>query len=212
MVLCLRCLKAIKMSRRRYSEEHLRFVEKNLPGRSYREVYKTFEEKFKLGVSYNAFCLFCKNNGVKNGLDGRFVKGEKGRVPWNKGMKGLQVGGKETQFKKGEESVNRRPVGSERLMQRDGYTYVKVAQPDKWRLKHHIIFEEAHGEIPSGYKVAWGDGDRTNFSADNLVLVSDRQMIVMNKMGLKSTSAEITKTGTIIAELKLKIAEKKRGD
>ena len=41
----------------------------------------------------------------------------KGHIPWNKGVKGICLGGKQTQFKSGCKPSNHRPVGSTRVGQ-----------------------------------------------------------------------------------------------
>ena len=56
---------------------------------------------------------------------------------------------KHTMFAKGNVPPNHRPVGSERISI-DGYIEVKVAEPDKWRLKQRVVYEEAKGESPEG--------------------------------------------------------------
>lgn len=192
------------MSRRKYTDEHIAFIKKTLPGRSYKEAHRLFEDRFNLGVTPGAFHGFCSRKGFCNGLEGQFRKGQEA---WNKGMKGLDIGGKETRFKKGQPSLNKKPIGSERVDAKDGFTMVKVAEPNKWELKHRVIWEVLHGSIPDGLTVAFGDGDRSNFSPDNLILISRKQLAIMNKMGLKRINAEYTKSGMLIADLKLRVRD-----
>ena len=72
---------------------------------------------------------------------------KKGHVSHNKGKKmpaEVYARCAPTMFKKGNVTHNYKPVGSERVNV-DGYVEVKVADPGKWRLKHRVIWEEAHG-------------------------------------------------------------------
>lgn len=51
----------------------------------------------------------------------------------------------------------------------NGYTYVKCG--NDWRLKHHIVAEQVLGRpIAEGERVTFKDGDRGNFSPDNIVV------------------------------------------
>ena len=104
---------------------------------------------------------------------------KKGHVPQNKGKKlSPETYAKvaRTMFKKGNITHNHRPVGSERVNV-DGYVEVKVAEPSKWRLKHRVIWEEAHGPIPRGHNVQFRDGNPLNVSLDNLYLISRADQI-----------------------------------
>ena len=53
-----------------------------------------------------------KNNGLKNGINTRY---KKGNTPFNKGKRGITTGGISTQFKKGQKSINYKPIGTERI-------------------------------------------------------------------------------------------------
>ena len=46
-------------------------------------------------------------------------------------------------------------------------------------MKHRLIWEEANGVMPPGHNVTFKDGDRTNISLKNLMLVSKAQNAVM---------------------------------
>jgi len=66
------------------------------------------------------------------------------------------------------------PVGYEcyRRVGKTGYVYIKVSDDAKMVMKHRWVWEQAHGEIPEGYNIAFRDGDTRNCSLDNLELVS----------------------------------------
>ena len=101
------------------------------------------------------------------------------------------------------------PVGTERT-NTDGYVEIKIADPNKWKGKHRIIWEETHGPIPKGHVVIFADGNRRNFDPDNLLLVSRAQLARMNQTHLIKNDAELTKTGVIVADVLSKIGERKR--
>ena len=98
---------------------------------------------------------------------------KKGSVPPNKGKKmspEVYEKVKETMFKKGNSPVNHREVGSERINV-DGYIEIKVAEPNRWRLKHRFIWEQVNGEIPKGYNVQFKNHNRQDCRIENLYLI-----------------------------------------
>ena len=73
----------------------------------------------------------------------------------------------DTEFKKGNRPQTWVPVGSE--VKTKGYIRVKVAEPNIWRQRSHIIWEEANNEsLPGGWIVRHIDGDPLNDSPENL--------------------------------------------
>ena len=78
---------------------------------------------------------------------------------------------RQTMFRKGNIPANHKPIGYERINV-DGYVEVKVAEPNKFRLKHRIVWEENFGTIPPGYNVQFRDKNRQNLQPDNLYLIS----------------------------------------
>lgn len=69
------------------------------------------------------------------------------------------------------------PIGYEYTNPR-GYTYVKVSdtgnQHRDFKAKHQIEYEKCKGQLPEGYIVVFLDGDKNNFSVDNLYAISKR--------------------------------------
>jgi hypothetical protein len=122
----------------------------------------------------------------------------------------VNQGGVQSQFKHGNIPWNYHPVGTERT-NRDGYLEVKIADPKTWKAKHVIIWEAANGTVPKGSVIIFADGNRLNIALDNLVMVSRSELAVMNRCGLIFEDAEMTKTGKTIADIKIKIADRKKG-
>lgn len=98
---------------------------------------------------------------------------KKGLVPFNKGKKLSQA---RTMFKRGNRPHNTLNVGDERE-DKDGYVWVKVAEPSEWKLKHHVAFGE---EVQKGHKVIFIDGNKRNFERSNLALISDADLMRQN--------------------------------
>ncbi|OMC67696.1 HNH endonuclease [Paenibacillus odorifer] len=191
----------------RYRLEHKEFISTNIHGRYVLELTSMFNEKFDVEIQPSQMRAFIKNNGLKSGIDARI---KLGNVPSNKGKKKLWTGGEATQFKKGHKPHNYVPVGSERV-NGDDYFDIKIADPNKWRGKHLIVWEQHSGRsVPKGYAVIFGDGDRRNFDPDNLILVTRGQLAIMNRRGLIQNDAQLTRSGVILADIIQKIVERKR--
>ena len=90
--------------------------------------------------------------------------------------------------------------GAEYIL-RDGYTVIKIAGVFRWQLKHRLIWEKAFGELPPGYALFFMDGDKANFSLDNLRAINRKMLVFMN---LKKISLSVLKdpaAGAAIAAL-----------
>ena len=126
--------------------------------------------------------ISCKH---PNNVAARFTKGHH---PSNKGKKmPPEVYSKvaRTMFKKGHTPVNHRDVGSERV-NADGYIEIKVAEPNRWRLKHRVIWEQVNGAIPKGYNVQFKNHNPLDCRLENLYLISKAdQMAKENSFSAK---------------------------
>lgn len=199
----------------RYTDEQIKFIADNIKDRTYKELTEMFNKQFGTKIKACSMPSLACRNGLRNERDCRFNTGhqptqfKKGMIPWNKGSKGVTTGGQPTQFKKGHKPWNYKPVGTERI-NTDGYVDVKIADPKTWKAKHLIIWEATHGPVPAGYCLIFADGNPLNVSLDNLLLISRRELAVMNKRGLISGDSNLTKSGIIVADIYLKIGERKR--
>ncbi|MDU4326945.1 MAG: HNH endonuclease signature motif containing protein [Clostridium celatum] len=186
----------------KFTEEQGRFIREECIGITSFELTKLFNEKFNTELGVNQIRAYKKNHKIRSGLNTTFKKGDE---PFNKGTKGICKPNK-TSFKKGNTPYNTLPVGSEAIRD-DGYIQVKIAEPNKWELKQRLIYEQYKGKIPKGYKVLFGDGNKRNFSIENLILVSNKQLQVMNNKKLIQNDADLTKTGLLIADVIIKMNE-----
>src|SRR4051794_6069091 len=125
-----------------------------------RPVVGVYQRAKQLGVRKSAAYLAAKHAEegrrlTTSGAPHRFVKGQ---AAMNKGLRrpGWSPGRmKETQFKRGQPSINTMPVGSTRLI--DGYVYRKVSDVRyvpytvNWKPEHHLIWIAANGPITAGH-------------------------------------------------------------
>lgn len=200
-----------------YTEEQLEYLKEISPSHSSSEITKMLNEKFGLNQTKRMVSEYRRKHRIPSKYSGKqktdgagnFIKGH---APWNKGRKGIDYPGMQaTQFKKGHRPANRVPIGTERVTV-DGYTEIKIQDGKgnkNWKAKQEHIWEQEHGPKPPGHVILFGDGDKSNFDIDNLLLVSRKQLARINQHGLIGDSVEITKTGIIIADVYNKIGERK---
>lgn len=185
----------------KWTSEEKDFIKENVKGITLKDLTKRFNEKFGTNLTVNQVKGFKTRH--------RLTSGTVNITPHNKGKKGVYFKGCEkTWFKKGNRPANYRPVGSERIT-RDGYIEVKVSDPAIWKLKHRLKYEEYYGAIPRGYVIIFADRNKNNFSKDNLIAISRKQLSVMNKNDLIKDSADLTQIGINIADILINISEKK---
>lgn len=185
-------------------EQH-KFLQENVAKLSNQDLTNLINKKFNSVFTVNQIKSYKKNHGIKSNLTGRF---EKGHIPVNKGKKFPGMVNRTT-FKKGRCPQNYQPIGSE-SMTKDWYIKVKIADPNKWELKHVLIWEQANGKKPKGTAIIFTDGNKRNFDLNNLTLISRKELLTMNQKGLINSNADITKTGIALAKLHVKINECKK--
>ena len=190
----------------RWTKEEKEYLSEITPGRHYKEIHKMMNDKFKYQFTYRQVKSAIIRYNLKTGFNGRF---EKGHVPAIKGTKGI-IKPNKTSFKKGHVNWAKKPIGSERVSV-DGYTEIKVADHGKWRLKHRVMYEKYHNVVLNPKQlVIFADGDKSNMSKENLLLVDNNQLLILNQNGLINENRELTKTGLNIANIIIKLNELKR--
>lgn len=202
------------MSRHIYTFEQDEFLKNNVKGITLKELRERFNKRFNLSLSESSIHNRKTKLHIKSGIvGGRFEKGHqtfnKGRK-WDEYMpKQSQINSSKTTFKKGNIPFNHREVGSERINV-DGYIEIKIEEPNKWDLKHRVVWRKKYGEIPEGYNIIFLDGNRQNVEISNLKAISKAEDLIMNNHQLFANNKEITNTGTIIAKVINKANEKKK--
>jgi hypothetical protein len=171
----------------RYTPEEINFIKSNIIGRSVAEMTEMFNQRFNCPITLKQMWAFLSNRKLRNGLRGKYP---------------------EYYFKKGHKPKHCMPAGSERIVGM-GYKEVKTAS-GIWKSKHAVIWEEANGPVRDGHTIIFADGNKSNIELDNLLMVSKSELAVMNRLGLISSNADLTRTGKLIADICLLISDRKR--
>ena len=198
------------------------FIQNHHKGTGPKEMTALVNAKFGTGYTVGQIKSFYRRNKLNSGLTGQFTKGQES---WNKGKTWDEYMSKERQeasrkacYKKGHIPHNGgTPVGTVRLRRatknKPGshpYCFQKVAEPNQWRKKHVIEWEEHNGPVPEGSMVTFADGDTTNWHIENLVLETRAQHAVKNRFHIHGQDKETDETANAIADLKMAICAKKK--
>ena len=192
-----------------YTSEKRAFLFEYIPGHHRKEIMIAFNERYpETPITINQVTAFIKNNHVYTGFTGRF---EKGRTSHNKGVKmspDQYEALRPTMFKKGQRPHNFKPVGSTRVNV-DGYVEVKVADPNTWRARSRLVYEQTNGKIPRNHCVLHKNGVKTDDRLENLIVVSHAELAAINKSGL-FTENGLDMNEVVINLARLKILINKR--
>jgi len=81
----------------------------------------------------------------------------------------------QTEFKKGQPAINILPVGSVTIRidkNRKQRAFVKTGDPNIWKLRAVVNWEDSHGPIPRGLVVHHLDRDTLNDQVENLQVLT----------------------------------------
>jgi len=113
----------------------------------------------------------------------------KGQSPWNKGIKGTHFS-PETEFKKGQKSINHLPVGS--ITIRKYYKrnlspkrWIKIAEPNKWIMYTVYLWQKNIGNIPADKILHHINRDSLDDRIENLCLVTRAEHINIHRADLE---------------------------
>lgn len=98
------------------------------------------------------------------------------------------------------------PIGSERIKS-DGMIQIKITKT-KWEYKQRYLYEKYHNvKLTSKDYVIFLDGNRNNFSIDNLKRVNCRVASILGNLRLPSRSKEITNLALVYAHSVIQVAD-----
>lgn len=186
--------------------EYTDFMLKYIPGHTGQEIRQEFKRLFGIILSEGQIGNFKHKYGIKSGTHGGQFK--LGQIAHNKGKKmspELKAKVSRTFFQKGHMPANHRRVGSERLNV-DGYIEIKVQEPNKWRLKQRVVYEQYYGvKLAKNEVIIFLDGNKLNFDIDNLYKMDRAGLARYNQDHLYGKDREINRAAAHIARLKTEI-------
>ena len=187
-----------------FTKEQIEWLKENRWGYSFEETAAKMNERFGTNFKVSQVRGWCHTHHLPNGMDMKFKKGQ---VSFNKGKKGYCAPGCEKGwFKKGHRPSNWVPVNTE-VVVKDGYIKIKVAEPNKWELKHRVIWMNKHGEIPAGQCLIFLNGDKTDCRIENLMLIERGILSILNHEKLLTGDAAANKCAVTMARIKSRIRE-----
>jgi hypothetical protein len=197
------------ISRRRlFTDEQVRFVRDSYKDISMLEMAALLNDRFGTNRTREQIKCLVANRHITSGRTGCFPKGNKS---WNTGTKGL-TGANKTSFKKGHVPANYRPIGHERICPRDGFIFIKIPEhnpytgsPTRYKHKHVHVWEQAHGPVPKGMVVAFVDGVQTHCEEENLMLISRRELLNLNRHRYKEMLPDVKPSVLALSKLELKM-------
>ena len=166
-----------------YTQEEQDFFREFVPGHTYKEIQAEFCKRFNKPITLSQVKGYLKRNGLKNGVNGRF---KKGNIP-----------------------QNHKPLGTERL-DRDGYVEIKISDPNKWQLKHRYLWEKENGKVPKGMVLIFKDNNKLNVCLDNLILISRAENMKINSRGDSAFTGQAKETAVNLIRLENVIKNKRR--
>jgi len=178
-------------------------------GRLAHEVAALVNERFDTSITGAQIKNYRSRAGLRCDRDTHF---KPGHIPPNKGRKGwCPEGCKKSWFGPGHRPVNTAEVGAEAIT-RDGYIKVKVAEPNKWELKHWLVWEKVNGPVPKGYCIIFMNQNKTDCRLENLQLISRKVHAIMCKAHSYSEYQEVTAVGVQVAKLRQRLSELERNE
>lgn len=207
------------MSRRIFTDEIESFIHRHVKGLLNKELTELVNKELGTQFTIGQIKSYKARNKLSSGIKTTFKKGQ---VPFNKGMKQSEYMSaeavertKSTRFQKGQEPINWKPIGYERIT-RDGYTEVKVLDvkgvhsTKNFELKHRVLWEKHHGEIPEEHIVIFKNGDPQDIRIENLMMIPRKVALKLNQFELRSEYPEITEVGVSLVELQYKTKEREQ--
>lgn len=190
-----------------FTPEQIKWLTENRIGFNFDVTTEKMNKRFGTNYKVSQVRGWCHAHHLPNGMDMKFPKGH---VSFNKGRKGFYAPGCEKGwFKKGHRPHNSVCVDTE-VINDDGYIKVKIAEPDKWELKHRLVWQKKYGKIPEGSCLIFLNGNRKDCRIENLMLIKRSILSVLNHEKLIFDDAAATKCGVTIAMIKSRISELKK--
>lgn len=172
-----------RMSGEFLTDEQKGFIEEYYPHHSVKETTEAFNEKFGTNKKRYTMLNYARRHGLV--VDEAIVTKAK-REPHHPG---------------GTSKKAEREIGSIRF---DGQYYL-IKTETGWKPCHRAVWEEHFGKIKKGDAIIYLDGDKSNWSIDNLAEVPNSYLGMLDRNGLRSKHPVLTKAGILWCDLQVAI-------
>lgn len=166
------------------------------------DLAKRFNAEFGTDRTNKQIGNMRKARGLNTGRTGQFYKGQN----HIKGSGSKRAN--RTSFKKGSRPKNAACIGSE-VTTKDGYLKVKIAEPNIWKFKHRLVWEQQHGEVEKGHVLWFIDQDRTNCNIENLMSLPRSLQVRLNKLKFNEQPEQLRETIMLMAKVQQRAGELK---
>lgn len=204
-----------------WTKEMIQFCREHATEYTYRGMAEKLNELFGTNIIEEQVSSLYSRYKITNNKPTAF---HKGHVPSNKGKKWSEYLSPEQQeackkgcFKKGQESFNKKPIGTIVIRHdchRKGqaYRWIKVrdGKTDNYQMYSRYLYEKTYGvKLKTEELIIHLDGDSLNDNIDNLMLVKNTENGTLNKSYKVSDNPEITKASILTIRLAQKSRDKK---
>ena len=173
------------MRRREFSGEEIDFVRRYADALSTREMAEAFTVRFGSPIGQTMIRRLMERNGIQSSVDRKNHPLPIGAERWSDYYQCVIVKVR---------SVSVSGVKDKRERDR--------LRNSQWMLKQNLVWEQTHGmPVPKDNVVVFLDGDRTNYSPENLHAERLNVIGTIEKMRMHSENAEIYRTALIWGEL-----------
>lgn len=163
-------------------EEVKQYIRENYIKMSYSDI--AIETGLKItqikGYLFRNGLKLSKEERAKRNTNGQM---KKGHTPWNKGMKGISVGGIETQFKIGSQPHNTKYDGCISLRAKrnnnEKYLFIRISV-GKWMPYNRYVWEQHNPPLGKDEIIRYKDGNPLNCSIENLYKLSRAEHVCKN--------------------------------
>nr|VFK58933.1 MAG: HNH endonuclease [Candidatus Kentron sp. UNK]VFK68638.1 MAG: HNH endonuclease [Candidatus Kentron sp. UNK] len=176
----------ISLLRAEYADAPTGAIARRL-GRTERAVYSQAND-MGLGKSPTHLARMRAEAAERVRVAGEKTRFSSGHASWNRGLRGLHLGGKETRFAPGHRPAQWVPVGTE-VIDKDGYRKRKVRDDTppgesrrNWMFCHVLAWEAENGPAPPGHCVVFRNGDRADIRIENLELIDRAERLRRNSI------------------------------
>jgi len=204
-----------------WTKEMIEYCKIHAKEYSYRDMAKKLNEVFGTDIKEEQITSMYTRYGITNDKPTAF---HKGHVPANKGKKWSEYLTPEQQeackkgcFKKGQESFNKKPIGTIVIRHdchRKGqsYRWIKVRDgvSNNYQMYSRYLYEKTYGiKLKTDDLIIHLDGNPLNDDIENLFLVKNTENGTLNKSYKVSSNPDITKAEILTIRLNQKLKKVK---